>query len=663
MKCPNCGKEAINVNGKYVCLDCGVEITSTGSNSQAVSNLANETQQEEENQFQSSVTPQQAQPVVNREDNFLDDEPSISDEEIKRPVEEAFVNELKVSQEPSNTGSYDFTNNDNNQNQNNTVVESQQQNDSNNSSVVADFPNQISQEPSSDNLENQQENEIQQPEAEQQVSQQNEDFFQPNSFDIKNNSHEEIVSESQQQQESTTKEVPQTQSQESLNTQPELVTDNSSELPTENTQSTENLSENLQEVNDPVNPVGNTTLDSLLNKYNNPSPTDIDLNYQNNESSKIEENTLNLNANPTNGVDNVQPTAPGMSTQGTMLSQSNNNEIPSVESVFGNDPQNGTNDFNASNQGRRSSGRLWIIIAAISGGILLVGGVGLGLHYYFNSQKQEVQEEKLLTDIEASDLSGKVSKAMESAQNISVNFDESINFSELKSTEENKEEITTRTNSGYWEIDSDGNAYISNAINGKQNKRTYMNDDKKTYVYISDKNKYDEIDGFQIVNNPKMFKIEADERGSVLYSTNIETLTEMSNGEKEGVQYKKIKVKFNEEYLKELISMYDENLISMDYEEFNSDNLNVYVYIDSENRINEVSTSGSITIKSEMYNGIVTLNKKATYTYEQVMITNPTEQAQETSQQTKEEISVPAVVPEKPQASQQEEELKIDARG
>jgi DNA polymerase-3 subunit gamma/tau len=27
VQCPNCGKEAINVNGKYVCLDCGVEIT------------------------------------------------------------------------------------------------------------------------------------------------------------------------------------------------------------------------------------------------------------------------------------------------------------------------------------------------------------------------------------------------------------------------------------------------------------------------------------------------------------------------------------------------------------------------------------------------------------------------------------------------------------
>lgn len=28
MQCPNCGKEALNVNGKYVCLDCGIEVTS-----------------------------------------------------------------------------------------------------------------------------------------------------------------------------------------------------------------------------------------------------------------------------------------------------------------------------------------------------------------------------------------------------------------------------------------------------------------------------------------------------------------------------------------------------------------------------------------------------------------------------------------------------------
>lgn len=28
MQCPNCGKEALNVNGKYVCLDCGIEVAS-----------------------------------------------------------------------------------------------------------------------------------------------------------------------------------------------------------------------------------------------------------------------------------------------------------------------------------------------------------------------------------------------------------------------------------------------------------------------------------------------------------------------------------------------------------------------------------------------------------------------------------------------------------
>jgi hypothetical protein len=31
LKCPNCGNEPINVNGKYVCLDCGIEISPTGA--------------------------------------------------------------------------------------------------------------------------------------------------------------------------------------------------------------------------------------------------------------------------------------------------------------------------------------------------------------------------------------------------------------------------------------------------------------------------------------------------------------------------------------------------------------------------------------------------------------------------------------------------------
>lgn len=31
MQCPNCGKEALNVNGRYVCLDCGIEIATNGA--------------------------------------------------------------------------------------------------------------------------------------------------------------------------------------------------------------------------------------------------------------------------------------------------------------------------------------------------------------------------------------------------------------------------------------------------------------------------------------------------------------------------------------------------------------------------------------------------------------------------------------------------------
>lgn len=692
MKCPNCGKEAISVNGKYVCLDCGVELIQTDSNNENSSLNSNtapkdqvqgQTQEPEQVIASDSLTDslnsqnqevsQPAGEVGNSLDeatqetpiNFMETGIEHSQEEIKKPVEEAIVNELKVSSEPSETGSYDFTNTSSN--------------------TTADIEKPSSEIPAPEVTSDQ--NNVLEPVEE--------DYFKPNTFDIKNeplnnsidsnNIVDDISASAPVNQgmdsvpiapSNNTQEIPQGSNTQVVSDFPEVPSSNNND----NSQVDSNTNNTPQDVFDPIAPAGGMDLDSLLNQYNNPTQTD----YNPEGTSQNITNNYNVNQNmaqPINNFDSMQSQEPPQ--VGVPVEEAvNTSKIPSVESVFGNNPRDditqpqGATDTPLS-VGKKNSGKLWIIIIAIIGGLLLLSGIGFGVYYFF-FKDSNVATEQVLSEVDANNLSQNITSAMSSLENLLVNFDEKLDFSQVTYATNEGEGDTAKkennySNNGFFEIDKDGDVYIFNSINGIANKRTFINEEAKTYIYNQKEEKYDEIDGFQLVNNPILYGISADKRSEFLYSTNVDSLVEYEKVQKDGSEYRKIKINFNDEYIKEILSAYDEEIKSSDFNfrEFNKDNLEAFVYISPDNRISELSIKGTISVKSEKMNGVINIFSRGIYNYQEVVINNPKDILKEKVEVNTEDSGVitennnkgaPVTVSEEKNIPKPETEV-IDARG
>lgn len=57
MQCPNCGQETVNINGRNVCLDCGIEVSSESNLSQQATPSVNTDVVEKQNNSEDTVVP------------------------------------------------------------------------------------------------------------------------------------------------------------------------------------------------------------------------------------------------------------------------------------------------------------------------------------------------------------------------------------------------------------------------------------------------------------------------------------------------------------------------------------------------------------------------------------------------------------------------------
>lgn len=104
MKCPNCGNEAINVNGKFVCLDCGIEI-SGNEQTATTPQVGNHTEPEPIAVGEQSVPVAEPNFFTNTKEKVITPPPSETGPSLK----EQYLAELEREEKTQNTGVFDFS--------------------------------------------------------------------------------------------------------------------------------------------------------------------------------------------------------------------------------------------------------------------------------------------------------------------------------------------------------------------------------------------------------------------------------------------------------------------------------------------------------------------------------------------------------------------------
>lgn len=639
MQCPNCGKEAINVNGKFVCLDCGIEITPASA---------------------SPSVPAEP-PIINHNPVFASEpdaasaptQPETSNipVEPQTPVRDIYEEALKGA-EPKDNGSYDFdaskTDDKTTESplETPTTISSNQSTSDVNSEPTATLVTPITPEAENEQpkptsiVENQLEVNQSAPEnpslqvaTEEQIQAtqtevsetpapsvpnqvepelppitepkdfespapavenpfpgspasnlQPESFFQPSTVDITGGENNNISSLSNPISDlEPTSEASQVPVARNLN---------ESETPA--------IGSNLDDLLDQVAPASAPTMPTSAPAFSNPSP-----NMSVDTMMPVNQTPVPTAASATN----QSPSMPGVS------------NIPSAESVFGNNPAPVAQTKSGFNK------KIIIIIAAVLGGIILIVGLIAGIAAFSSPKKTstELNQEKMFA------ISDAVSGVMDDALDAEVNFNQTVDFSAATVNETladgsatpNLEELKglvgkSIAKKGFWRVNSDGDIYLDETVGSEINKRVYKAAEKNTYVFSQASNSWTKSAGFSVNNVPNFYSVQ--NRGSLFYLTKINSIEEKGKEEIEGALSTKLRIVPKIDLIQGFLSEVSLLLATNSYEEVVVDNLEVYAWISGENKITKVTVSGDIGIKSDLYNGTVSVNSEASYIYKNVDI-------------------------------------------
>jgi len=621
LKCPNCGKEALLVNGKYVCVDCGIEISpqeqalqSQNKDIEAAINQTPITNQE--------VTPSTPQPQPNTPDVESQSSPKAQGEnfeaDVSKPVESYYKDALNENQAPqeasksTNTGVYDFS-------------ESQGSNDVSDKTVKQD-------------------------ESEAEEAKQAKDFFAPESFNLKEEAQTVAPEEDNKFEAYSTpsgigvgeppisdleggipvsqKPTPieaETASQQA--TDETLIVQSESQVPPESTPinitETQNPPISNPEVNQ--NQKNFKNLDQMLNETVSPAsaygPSNVD----------------SVRHSTTNNVNNNQT--------------KEKEDLPPVEEVFGDssDKTPTAQDFGVSPkpEPKKSNKKPYIYISIAFGALLLLGGALVGVLAFLNSTNSDnTNNARQLEPGEVTTVSAAVSMAMDESMSITANFNLSADLQNLTTKEDSSidNESLGKINqkSGVWQVDTDNDVYLSSSAE-QLDKKIYIESDDMTYVYSEDKSEWQEKEGFEITSIPAMFSPQ--NRGAVFYVNNIERVISLGSETVDGVTYNKYEINPTADIVKDLLGTVSSLFGNVEYDSFDASQLKINVWLGPDNRLYKVLVNGDVTISSQDVDGSISLSGVVEYNYENVVIESPKlsaggeseEELQKTSESGKEE--------------------------
>lgn len=600
MKCPNCGKEALFVNGKYVCVDCGIEIT---PEQQAIQNQASAPVLEPATpSVQTESVIPDATPEVPVESAPAEVAPVVSSTEPEptadvlpsteptpepaTPVKDYFENALASSDEaekstPVGAGVYDFTN----------------EPESATTEVPASEPIPVMPEP----LGAAPSPEITTPEAvavptPEVAPAQPENYFAPATFDMAGQA-------TQPNDQPMVEPVASEQTPETFNAPEPLV----SPAP---------VTEEVPNMTQPEPPT--QSLDDMLGA----APV----------SAPLDSSPVSAYGPSVDGVGSAAVSADTINATPTESA----NPMPSVESVFGNSPTPPVanndlptaQDFGVAPPAPKQKKKIWPIVAAVVGGLVLVGGLATVL--ILNANRSKTVEPVVMTDADIISLSNGVSSGMQAPQDMSVTYNLTADFFGLTVKDTGKEGDLYRdffktplTTSGTWSSDTEGNVTLDALTNEVQNKRTYMSEESATYIYSTKDNKYTQKSGLQLTGIPSIYG--AEEKAATFYTTNVKSGTYYGKETIDGADYLKYELVPSEELVSSMLESLNSIFSGVTYQSLVTDQAKITAWVSSEGKIKKVVLSGEISLETDKFSGKLTLSGEANYSYQDVTIIKPTE--------------------------------------
>lgn len=619
MQCPNCGKEALNVNGRYVCLDCGIEITPNGAPAEyqkPAQTVVNHDSQTEDN----AAPAAQDTPVL-----WSADEPQTPNPVLSNP--EPATQNVTV---PSSSGSVrdyymeSLTKMVGEEGRSNAAVDGAQPNQP--QAIVPDFPvpdetgPTLASEPSTEpqietappiaapaeapvpeialapdfpaetpevtpdlpaptteadqSLAVQAPIEVPTPDNNVAQITEPENYFQPETFDIKPEGQPQTTALPA----SESVGLPQPASTEAINpfTTVEPIASNPP------------AAETLPGASQPEPRLA-------------AEPAEVDSELHG-EAKPAAENSTSL---------------PGIS------------GIPSAESVFGPDVNNKVeNDQNFVM--KKNPLKKILLIAAISiGAAALIGGLIYGIIYFVkprNAGTGNINPGKVLN------ISATVGDKMDNILFLSNKFEQTIDFSGLtvKAVTGEEQKQAERTSffakptdmKGNWQLDVEGDSSFTGTFLGKEDKRIYIKSEGKTYVFSPETNTWIDVAGFQLNMIPPLYPLGS--KGSLFYALRTANIVDQGSETIERTSYRKYQIVPQAGVVEELLISTNPLLLSgLNLTTIDLSKFTLTAYVDNDSRIYKVVADGEIAIDSNYASGVVAITSQGVYNYSETKVTKP----------------------------------------
>lgn len=646
MQCPNCGKEAINVNGRYVCLECGIELSQSGAPvnpppvSPAVDNHA------PANLSDAMVPPTPTPPSTPKEPAFPNTsdaptanptEPSVPGQEptpatdtpIAEPVKDYFVNALN-SEEPG-------------QPDNSTGQDASGQ-------VLPDFPASVSGTPAPQQIESQ-------PAEPKEAS--SEATPTPNlSMDSEfasTDGHDSLT------EQPTTEEpapVPEPQPLTETPTVPEptqTVTPSSTDnffQPSEvniqpNAQPEENPTPFPEPTSEPIPyseeqappvPEPQTVPTTEPIPEPEPQPQPFTSTPEPEEVPTPEptpapafastSSDLGQNAPLVDPLDQVSPVdgmgapkAESTDTSGDTQSSTNfpgTSNIPSTESVFGSPP---TTTPPIQTGGKKFNKKLILIIGGI---VLILLLLGVGAMFLISSSgSKNTNQTTQNSSGQTLNISQYVAGQMDETTDVGASFTQTLDFSKATTKDTAlalffSKPVDLKED---WAVSKKEDLSLNATQGTTVTKRIFIEAENTTYVYSDATKSYVKVEGMQLSPTSVFFPL--DPRGSLYYLSKVDSFEDLGTDKVDGAEAKKIKVNPKKTTIEELLMSATPLFAKIKYQDLNTDNLQIFAWYNDKNQILKVSVSGEVEVTSDLFTGPVKITAEGTYKYQAQTVTKP----------------------------------------
>jgi hypothetical protein len=112
-------------------------------------------------------------------------------------------------------------------------------------------------------------------------------------------------------------------------------------------------------------------------------------------------------------------------------------------------------------------------------------------------------------------------------------------------------------------------------------------------------------------------------KGALFYTSKSDEINYLADEELDGASYHKLKIKPKKEVYESLLLASTPTLAAAKIEDINSENIEVFAWIDDSGKIYKVSVVGDLGVTSDIFDGTVSVKSEATYQYKDVSIQKP----------------------------------------